>query len=276
MFTAKHQVIDTLGSLGTLSPAEKQPSETLPWSSAVGHASTGKSGRVIERLQAEIDKLNRDKHVVKAQIEDAEKAKEASQTQISYLQDRNSNLEQSHEADLRSMKRKDRKIEELRAELQKEKLRTTNAQDTATAAVRSEELAQDAARRANMLASQREQEYEAIKGVRERERKQCQSQVDKLGHDFSGLLRERKDDEQKVGRLSIVVEQQKHIINQLQEDNRKTDKNYKEYCKHVDFLLANLRATFGANDQDISDTVEETRRVLGQMKWVMNVQRDVQ
>ncbi|KAL9623175.1 MAG: hypothetical protein Q9160_002490 [Pyrenula sp. 1 TL-2023] len=272
----KHYVVDTLGSLDTWSPAERRPSETLPWSSAVGHASTGKSGRVIERLQAEIDKLNRDKHVVKAQIEDAEKAKEASQTQISYLQDRNSNLEQSHEADLRSMKRKDRKIEELRADLQKEKLRTSNAEDTATAALRSEGMAQDTAKISRVLASQREQEYEAIKGVREREKKQRQNQVDKLGHDFSELLRERKDDEQKLSRLSIVVEQQKHVINQLQDDNRKTDKNFQEYCKHLDSLLTNLRAKFGANDQDISETLEESRKVLGQMKWVMNVQRDIQ
>lgn len=208
-------------------------------------------------------------------MEEAEKTKEAAQAQITFLQDRNSNLEQSHEANTRQLNRKDRMIDELRTDLKKEKLKTSNAENTAKGAIQGEEQARTAAKRAEALAVQRDHEYETIKNARNLDKNQYQTQLDKLRRDFSKLLEDRRDDDQTLKCLNIIAEQQKHAINKLQEDNRKTDRKFQEYRYQVDTLFAELSAKCGANDQQIVAALEESQTVLGQMKWVMNVQRDV-
>lgn len=257
-----------------MSPVESPPSESLQWSSAIGHASTGKSGRVIERLQAEKDKLARDQHLFKVQIEEAEKNKEIAQAQIAYLQDRNSNLEQSHEANSRQLNRRDRKIEELRTDLQKEKERTSRAENSAKGALQSEEEALTKAKRAEAVASQSNHEYETIKKIRDRDKNDYQIQVNKIRENFSELLNNRKEDQKALEQLKIMAEQQKHTIRQLEEDNRKTDQKFHEYRDQVDSLFTNLRGKCGINGQQIAAALEESQGVLGKMKWVMNVHRD--
>ena len=88
--------------------------ETSPWSSAVGPATTGgKSGRVIERLQQDLDRLNREKHLANMKYEESEKARENLSIQNASLVERNGVLEQSQEATRRNMARLERKYEEV-------------------------------------------------------------------------------------------------------------------------------------------------------------------
>lgn len=259
-----------------MSPPAASPSpEPVAWSSAVGHASTGKSGRVIERLQGEIDRLNRDLQLLKARLDDSEKARETLITHNSYLQDRNSNYEQSQEANSRQLQRKDRMIDELRENLLREKLRVAAAEEAGKEAAASEEEWRNEASQSRSLATQKETEYSTMVTCRTSEYERYQRSLKQLQDSFHTLLVERAEDQASHDRLDLIAEQQGQTIAQLQELNTKTNANFKSYRFEVDAAIASLREHVGSNDAHVLAKLEEMTQVTGQMKWVMAVDRHV-
>jgi DNA repair exonuclease SbcCD ATPase subunit len=257
---------------GNASPApEASPS---PWSSAVGHASTGKSGRVIERLQGDIDRLHRDKQLLKVRFEESEKANETLTTRNQYLQDRNSNYEQSHEANLRQLARKERQVEDLREELQREKARTARAEEKARAASASEEAWKDEATQSKSIAVQRESEYDTVVACRTLENDRYQGGLDKLKAKFEELLRQREVDLENQKKLGIVAEQQRQTIGQLEELNKKLNSNFKAYRSEIDKAISGMRENSSEHDLAITTKLEEMTSTTNKMKWVMNMDRE--
>lgn len=263
---------------GVFDPGNAPPTPELlqsPWSSAVGHASTGKSGRVIERLQGDIDRLQRDKKLLKLQFEESEKANETLTTRNQYLQDRNSNYEQSHEANLRQLVRKERQVEDLRAELQKEKAKTARAEETARAASASEETWRDEASQSKSMATQKEAEYDTIVACRTLENDRYQGGLDKLRTRFEALLQQREEDIENHKKLEILAEQQRQTIGQLEELNRKLNTNFKAYRSEIDHAISGMRETASEHDSAITTKLEEMVATTNKMRWVMSVDKEV-
>jgi FtsZ-binding cell division protein ZapB len=270
-------MLTNISVTGLLSRSEVSPSpEPQTWSSAVGHASTGKSGRVIERLQVDIDRLHREKQLLKVRFEESEKTNEALQTRNQYLQDRNSNYEQSHEANLRQLARKERQVEEFREELKREKHKTAIAQQIAQAATRSEEEWRDQASQARSIAAQKESEYEAIVSCRKLDHDRHQGALDRMKENFEALLRDRQDDLDRSRKLEIIAEQQKQTISQLEELTKRLTANFKAYRMEIDKAIADIRRHASSNDSAISTKLDEMTDVTGQMRWVMNMDKEVQ
>ncbi|KAK2875165.1 hypothetical protein FQN49_001730, partial [Arthroderma sp. PD_2] len=111
------------GELNATSPTE--------WSSAIGHAMTGKSGRVIHNLQEQITRLTRECNLHRTRAEETQRMNEILKQQLQTVTDRLRNSEQSHEASLITIARKDRKIEDLKSETQGEKNRRLKAENDA-------------------------------------------------------------------------------------------------------------------------------------------------
>lgn len=248
---------------------------TSPWSSAVGHASTGKSGRVIERLQGDIDRLHRDKQLLKVRFEESEKGNETLTTRNQYLQDRNSNYEQSHEANLRQLARKERQVEDLREELEREKAKTAHAQETARAASASESSWRDEARESKLSAVQKEVEYDTIVACRTLENDRYQSGLDRLRARFEALLQQREEDLENQRKLEIVAEQQRETIGQLEEVNKKLNTNFKAYRSEIDRAISGMREAASGHDTAITTKLEEMTDTTNKMRWVMNVDQKV-
>ncbi|KIX01572.1 uncharacterized protein Z518_09298 [Rhinocladiella mackenziei CBS 650.93] len=255
-----------------MSSSESSPSsESTPWSSAIGHAGTGKSGRVIERLQGDIDRLRREKQLLKMRHEEAEKTNEVLVARNQSLQDRNSNYEQSHEANLRQLARKERQVEDLREELKKEKLKTAKAEAQAAAAASSEEMWRDQASQAKALAAQKESEYDTIVACRKVDYDRHQSGLDKIRGSFDTLLRRQEDDLERRKKLEIIAEQQRQTISRLEELNKRLTTNFKAYRHEIDAAISDLREAASHNDQAVSRKLDEMTQVTGRMRWVMNV-----
>jgi chromosome segregation ATPase len=242
----------------------------------VGHASTGKSGRVIERLQGDIDRLHREKQLLKVRFEESEKTNETLQTRNQCLQDRNSNYEQSHEANLRQLARKERQVEEFREELNREKQKTAIALQMAQAATQSEEEWRDRASQAKSIAAQKESEYEAMVSCRKLDHDRHQGGLDRMKENFEALLRDRQEDFDRSRKLEIIAEQQKQTISQLEELTKRLNANFKAYRTEIDKAIAGLREHASTNDSAITAKLDEMTAVTGQMRWVMNVDKGVQ
>jgi DNA repair exonuclease SbcCD ATPase subunit len=253
------------------SPEHSPSPEPSQWSSAIGHASTGKSGRVIERLQGDIDRLHRDKQLLKMRHEEVEKANETLVTRNQYLQDRNSNYEHSHEANLRQIARRERQLEELKDELKREREKTSRAEEQAQAASRSEEEWKDQAHKANSIAAQRESEYDAMVSCRTMDNDRHQKGLDKLRSSFEVLMRQRDDDLEKQKKLEIIAEQQRQTIGQLEELTKKLNANFKAYRMEIDNAIHDLRSNAQGNDVAMKQRLDEMVETTGRMRWVMKV-----
>jgi predicted nucleic acid-binding Zn-ribbon protein len=259
-----------------MSPPAASPSpEPAPWSSAVGHASTGKSGRVIERLQGDIDRLNRDLQLLKARLDDSEKARETLTTHNSYFRDRNSNYEQSQEANLQQLQRKDRMIEELRENLLREKLRVAAAEQTAKEAAASEELWRVEASQMRSLVGQKDMEYATLGMCRKTEQERYQGSMSQMADSIQTLQRDRVEEQRRYARLEVVGEQQKQNIKRLEEVGSKMNANFQAYRAMIDETIAGWREQLGSNDENVAAKLEEMAQVTGRMRWVMAVERDV-
>ena len=251
---------------------EQAPSPDSTQWSAIGHASTGKSGRVIERLQQEIDRLNRDKQLLRLRHEEAERATETLHTQYRYLQDRNSNYESSHEANLRQLNRKERQVEDLREEVQREKAKTLRAEEALRAAAMSEGEWREQASQAKAIAQQKEAEYDAISSCRNMDNDRHQNGLARIKASFEELLKRREEDLDKQKRIEIIAEQRKMEIDQLENLSRKLQSNFNAYRTSIDSAIEDLRASASGNETAVQDKLTEMKRVTGEMKWLMKVE----
>lgn len=227
---------------------------------------------MIERLQQEIDRLNREKHLLKLRHEEAERATETLNTRNQYLQDRNSNYESSHEANLRQLQRKERQVEDLREELQREKLKTARAEEAVLTAAMNEDVWREQANQAKAIAQQKEAEYNAVASCRSMDNERHQSGLDSVRSHLTALVRRREEDIEKQNRMEIIAEQQKRTIEQLEELAKRLTNNFRLYRSEIDSAIEDLRGAASENDELVNQKVEEMKRVTGEMRWVMNVE----
>ena len=254
------------------SSPESALAESTAWSSAIGHAGTGKSGRVIERLQGDIDRLRREKQIMTTCLDEIEREKETLKTRNQSLQDRTSNHEQSHEASIRQLARRERQVDDLREELKKERQKTAHAEAQAAAATSSEEIWRDQARQAKALALQREAEYDSIVVFRKRDHDRQQGSLNKIRSEVDSFLRQKDENVEKQKKLEVVAEQQRRTIAQLEDINRRLTTNFKAYRHVVDNSVAELHEAARFNEKSVHQKLDEMTQVIGQMRWVMNVE----
>ena len=246
--------------------------DSAQWSSAVGHASTGKSGRVIERLQQEIDRLNREKQLLRLRHEEAERATETLHTQYRHLQDRNSNYESSHEATQRQLQRKERQVTELREEVDKERAKTARAEEALRSAAISEDEWREQAHHAKAVAQQKEAEYDAIAACRNMDNDRHQNGLNRIKASLDRLLKQHDEDLEKQKRMEVIAEQRKREIDQLEELTRKLQANFNMYRCEIDSAVEDLRTAADENDRVVHDKLGEMKKITGEMRWVMNVE----
>lgn len=223
-------------------------------------------------MQQEIDRLNRDKQLLRLRHEEAERATETLHTQYRYLQDRNSNYESSHEANLRQLQRKERQVEDLREEVQREKQKTLRAEQALRAAAISEDEWREQANQAKAIAQQKEAEYDAISSCRNMDNDRHQNGLTRIKASLDEILKRREDDLEKQNRLEIIAEQRKLEIDQLEGLSRKLQANFTAYRTSIDAAIEELRLTASSNETAVQDKLTEMKRVAGEMKWLMNVE----
>lgn len=195
-------------------------------------------------------------------------------THNSYLQDRNSNYEQSQEASLRQLERKERMIDELRENLLREKLRVAAAEQTAKEATTIEEEWRSEASQSRSLANQKETEYTTLVACRNSENKRNQQSLKQLNDSFQALLKERIEDQCNYDRLQVIAEQQSQTIASLQELNRKRSAHFEDFRSEVVGVVTGLKEEVSENDTKVIAKLKEMTAVTGRMRWVMALNRD--
>ncbi|KAL4883712.1 hypothetical protein BJY04DRAFT_23154 [Aspergillus karnatakaensis] len=249
------------------------------WSSAVGHATTGKSGRVIHNLQEEIARLTRECGVYRSRAEETQRMNEAYKTQVQNMTDRLRNLEHSHEMSLHSLSRKEKKIEELRAELQTEKDRRQQAESEKERFHQLMDEAQDDFHRKcaelQEIAHHSQTQYDVLAKAGQRDRADQQRRLKAIREDFIGLRQKHEQTNSQIDHMDTIMAQKDQEIELARKNFEELFKEYETYRKANDDELRELIEQGQQGEARFNAALASLKETEGQMKWVLKVKREV-
>ena len=247
-------------------PKGGTPKAPSPWSTAVGRASTGKTGRVIEKLMADIDKLRRE---LKAEVvlrQEIERREEARSRVLDSLRETNETMAHSMNMDGSCLRRRDGKIDELRAELVAERARREQAEERARAACMERDRgfeeqakrmieAREAQKQAQRQCDVLEQGYRQLK-------EELGKQVEVFASDFEVVRTEWKVERRRVERLDVVVEQMGQELDRSRDTNRKMGETMEMYKKESEAWILTLQdQARAAKSSEVACREESTKIV---------------
>lgn len=249
------------------------------WSSAVGHAATGKSGRVIHNLQEDIARLTRELTLHRSRAEEAQHNNETLKEQIVNLGERLRNSEQSNETNLTSIARKDRKIEELRSELQAERTRREKAE--AEAAKVNQLMSEDREEFHRKCAEMQETtnhattQYDALTKSTLREKGDLQKKVKGVRDELYALRREleKKDEEQE--RLDALIDRQNQEVEAERNRIGSIFDAYEAYKTQRDNEIRDLLERGRLNETTIDTGLASLKETEDKMKWIMHTKKEI-
>ncbi|KAF3481992.1 uncharacterized protein GIQ15_04751 [Arthroderma uncinatum] len=249
------------------------------WSSAIGHAMTGKSGRVIHNLQEQITRLTRECNLHRTRAEETQRMNEILKQQLQTVTDRLRNSEQSHEASLITIARKDRKIEDLKSEALGEKNRRLKAEndalETTQLAAQQREDHQRAFAEAQEVAQRSQCQYDALSQARLRDRNEFQSRFNMFRKDFDELCKRELERQNQLSRLDVIIEQKDREIRAARDRTEQVTTLYEDYKTMSDDTLRELVERSRRNDQGVDKALRDAKEATDKMKWVVNVKGKV-
>ena len=262
------------------SPNGAEPPPSLEWSSAVGHATTGKSGRVIHNLQEEIARLTRECSVQRSRAEEAQRSNEAYKHQLHGITDRLRNLEQVHETNVNSISRKDRKIESLRAEIEGEKTRRLGAEEDSRKTTHLAAEERDRHHRelseAQEVAKLNTNQYDTLTKTNMKQKRGYETRLNDLRDHISGLCDREQEKKVQLERLDVIISQKNREIDSGRERTERILHAFEEYKQARDLEIRDLIEQAHEKDSTIDKTMTRVQEVEDKMKWVMAVKKEVE
>ncbi|OKL58604.1 hypothetical protein UA08_06102 [Talaromyces atroroseus] len=265
---------------GVLSKSSNADTPTTEWTSAVGHASTGKSGRVIHNLQEEIARLTRELSLYRSRAEEAQHINETLKEQIINIGERLRNSEQSNETNLASIARKDRKLEDLRTEVRNEKTRRLKAEAETAKINQLMSEGQDEFHRKcaelQEVSNYNSSQYEALSKASLREKSDMQRKFKAIRDELASLRgqAELKDREQE--RLDALIDRQNQELETERRRIQEIFNAYDSYKTSRDREFEDLVTKGRQNQANVDSAVASLKETEDKMKWVMHVKKDIE
>ncbi|KKK17300.1 hypothetical protein P175DRAFT_0505701 [Aspergillus ochraceoroseus IBT 24754] len=262
---------------GSSHPPNGEP--TAEWSSAVGHAATGKSGRVIHNLQEEIARLTRECTLYRSRAEETQRMNDAYKTQVQNMADRLRNLEHSNEMNLHSLARKDKKIEELRAEIQNEKDRRGQAENETKKFHKLMDEAQDEFHRKcaelHEISHHSRTQYDVLAKSTQRERTDQERRLKNIRDEFTALKEKHEETNSHLEHLDSIMAEKDREIEAAKENFENLFTKYETYRKTHDEEVRSLIDQSQQGEDRFNAALASLKETEGQMKWIMQVKREV-
>ncbi|KAJ5566518.1 hypothetical protein N7535_008156, partial [Penicillium sp. DV-2018c] len=266
-------------SVPSASIAETNHSDapTTEWS-AVGHAAaTGKSGRVIHNLQEEIARLTRECTLYKSRAEEYQRTNEAYKIQQQNMNERLRNLEQVNETNVISIARKDRKLEELRAELQNERSKRQDAEKDAsqTNATMQEERENHNREQARLqeIVKHHETQYDVVASTAKRDKADFMRRINAIRAEIKSIADAQKTHVHSTERLEVLADQKNRELDTLKDSYEKLLIRHTAY---KDLKEKEFRDTIEAaksNNDNIAKVLSQLKETETEMKWVMRLDK---
>jgi hypothetical protein len=262
---------------GTASNASASPQQ--PWSSAVGKANLGKSGRVIEKLMADNDMLKREIQIAKlAAVQAKEDVKNAEGRMDALSSEYEARL---HEAEITKalLKKRDRQVAEMKAQVDSERKRA----DAAVESERNWRLELDkieAETKAKLNDAQNyvlmvDGRYDALQSHWKDQGAMLDATVGRMKKDTVALLEERLQDFKRMQLLQDLVDQKDVELLKMQDMNKAINLTFEAYKAEQASSLQDIKSRAQRGQEKSAALLDETQSVLGEMRWAIAVNRDL-
>ncbi|KAF3119120.1 hypothetical protein TWF703_003626 [Orbilia oligospora] len=277
-----------------LAPGTAGPNGGLSPPGSIGR-SAGKSGRVIEKLMAENDRLRRELKSETTKREEEQRRAEAARSSRDSLQSINENLvhqtnidkvgsttpSQNHwnRGDLTSISRKDRKIEELRSEREENLKKRQDAESNlrkyvADQDARVAELAKDLS--AEVAERERyARQYDVLAASWKHIEDRYQTSVNRLKKRIEEVAAEEKKNKTTVAKLEITIEQQRQEIEKMGAARRKIEQAYNERIDHTEEELKKVKKLTDGESGEVAEKLKEAMEAASQLRHILGVQKAI-
>jgi chromosome segregation ATPase len=255
---------------GTLSPT----GENGQWSSAIGHATTtGKSGRVIERLMAENDRLKKDLELQLLRSQELERNLQTMRPQLDALRTENDNLSHANSMETNLLSRRDRRIEQLKEEVASERSRREASERLARQHEREKDEMQEQSRRDVQRALEESKHSTTHASILEQSHHQLSTEyrqrAERWRKEVAVLHAQRQADDAKVARLEVISEQMATELEQTRTLQAEYQKQYQEYKTATEEWKVGLESVANNEQARTRKLSEDMLSTTKQMKWVM-------
>jgi hypothetical protein len=280
-------------SSNSLHPTEEKPASnnnndttspesgpgTPQWSSAIGRAREGKTGRVIERLMGENDMLKRDLNVERLRAEESRQSvKMAEESKQSLVSKYESEL---HDAAINKtlLKRKERQLADLKAQVNGEKQRADNAVERERswrdAMEKNEEESKRKVEEAQQYAALMEGRVNTMANHWKDQNAELEKTVGKLSKQINDLVEVRRNDDRKIHTLQGLCEQQREMLVDLESKKKAIGQAFEDYKQEQEDALKDIKTKAREQEERNEAAIKETLEVLGNLKWAINVKKNV-
>ncbi|CAG8466200.1 3934_t:CDS:1 [Paraglomus occultum] len=250
------------------------------------------TGRVIERLQLEIDSLKKELSDSKSQLQVARVARERAERQVQ-------EHAQSHQSFLleldslkRILERKERQVKELEHSIKESDQKSMDMKfdrDNANTKLRQTELkVSDLERKIHEALAAKEQaehEYSLLTKEMQSFKRRYQEDVDTVRHEFDELRDQLKSishsledtilmtgvqvEELTTGRKNEVLE-----LEQLQEKLKENQENYaKQFLLEIEKMKTDVEKNTRSTDEFYQEVIKMRSEITGKLNWFTKVEK---
>ena len=223
---------------------------------------------------ADIDRLKRELNAEIQHRREVEKQEEASRSVIGSLSAENANLIQAKEVDCAMLKRRDRMVYELRADLTAERKKRVTAEDMAKEeSTRRDQIQITSAReigRAMEVAKHATGHAEVLERSHKQLGTDYRQRAETFARDLRRLEEERNGERVKLKRLDVVVEQMGQELEQSSKTNAKMAEILESYKEESERRIGVLQREALQRDAEESKLKVEVQRVVGEARWLLN------
>ena len=225
------------------------------------------------------DRLQRDMKLATMKLEEEIKRSESARAALDSLRIKHENLLQTCETDRAAIARRDRKLEELKADLEAERTRRERAEKETKETTRERDEVVGKCKREVMeekeLAKRSNSQYEILASSWRNLNDGYNRQTQKLRTDIKDLYARRSGDQQRLAQLEVVVGQLSLEGEKTKKAKEKVILEFEDYKKEKEEGMQEIKVRAARNESATDQALRETEKVLGEMKYVINLKRDV-
>jgi len=249
------------------------------WSSAVGRANLGKSGRVIERLMSENDMLKRELQIERLKADELKQAVKMAEGKMEALSSEYEGKLHDAAVNKTLLKRRERQLAELKAQIDGERSRAESAVERERgwreAKEKSEIESKQIVEEATNFALLMEGRNNALSSHWKEQGALVDSTVTKLQLEITALMDDRRSDCTRMDSLQDICNQQSNSLLRLEAEKEAIVEAFGRYKAEQESSLHNIKARAREQETANEETLAETKKVLGELKWALGVNKHV-
>ncbi|KAI4156274.1 MAG: hypothetical protein LQ340_000422, partial [Diploschistes diacapsis] len=243
--------------------------------SSMGNGNAARTSRVIERLGKELDRSKREISLLTAKLEEEQHCTESSKLSLESLRDSATHYETMYVLAQKTIARKDRKIADVKAELQVENIRRERAEEEKAelanlmASMTSQSQLEIA--KEKELASFANTQYEALRGALSNHEQSLAEQIAQVRLEFDSLKRHCQSESESLQRLNSISRELCETNAVMESTYQDTFQLYELYRSKRDQSLRSIADEAERIEAKGDRLVAEMQETLGKMKYVVNV-----